>query len=104
MIILPFSQNDLPEEIQEANRGAAEAIIRAWREMGARPIATAKPLGYGEDQLRYFRECWSEIYRRVPHVIVEVQNNNVRTPPTVQMQLIETSITAAVEFVLSRSS
>jgi hypothetical protein len=45
MIILPFSQNDLPEEIQEANRRAAEAIIRAWREMGAQPIPTAKALG-----------------------------------------------------------
>jgi hypothetical protein len=102
MVILPFSQKDLPEKIQEANRQAAEAIIDAWGKMGARPIPEAKPLGYGEDQLRYFRKCWGEIYSSVPHVIVEIQNNNVRTSPVVQRQLIETSVRAAVESVMRR--
>ena len=102
MIILPFLQKELPEEIQDTNLQAAEAILDAWRRIGARPVPTAKPLGYGEDQLRYFRACWSEIYRTVPHSTVEVQNNNLRTPPVAQMQLIETSIIAAVEFVLRR--
>ena len=59
-----------------------------------------KPFRPGEDQLRYFRKCWSEIYRSVPHVLVEVQNNNVRTPPVVQMQLVAASIDAAVDVVL----
>ena len=104
MIILPFLQKELPDQIQDTNRQSAEAIIDAWRQVGAQPVPTAKPLGYREEQLRYFRECWSEIYMTVPHVIVEVQNNNVRTPPAVQMQLIETSIIAAVDFVLRRSS
>jgi len=36
----------------------------------------------------------------VPHSLIEVQDNNVRSPPAVQMQLIEPSITAAVDFVL----
>lgn len=45
MIILPFLQEELSEEIQDSNRRAAEAIIHAWREMGAQPIPTAKPLG-----------------------------------------------------------
>ena len=104
MVILPFLQDELPEQIRDTNHRAGEAIIRAWREMDAEPIPTAKPLGYGEDQLRYFRACWTEIYQTVPHVIVEVQNNNVRTPPAVQMQLIESSITAAVDLLLRGSS
>ena len=103
MVILPFSQKELPGPIQEANRRAAAAIIAAWGKIGARPIPQAKPLGYSEDQLRYFRKCWGEIYRTVPHVIVEVQNNNVRTPPAGQMELIETSIRAAVERVLRQA-
>ena len=35
--------------------GAADAMIRAWGDMGAQPKPTADPLGYREDQLRYFR-------------------------------------------------
>lgn len=100
MIILPFSQDDLSAEIRDANRRAAEAIIDAWRAIGAEPVPTAKPFRPGEEQLRYFRKCWSDIYRTVPHVLVEVQNNNVRTPPAVQMQLAEASIAAAVEAAL----
>jgi len=100
MMILPFMQNDLPEPIQAANRRAAEAIIEAWRQMGARPIPEAKPLGYGEDQLRYFRQCYSDIFPQVPHVTVEVQNNSPKTPATVQQQLIETSIRAAIRCVV----
>jgi hypothetical protein len=50
--------------------------------------------------LRYFRKCWGDIYRRVPHVIVEVQNNNFRTSPLMQRRLIETSVRDAVESVM----
>ena len=100
MIILPFMQNDLPEPIQAANRRAAEAILRAWRQIDARPVPEAKPLGYGEDQLRYFRQCYADILPKVPHVTVEVQNNSPKTPATRQQQLIETSIRAAIRCVL----
>ena len=101
MMILPFMQNDLPEPIQAANRRAAAAILQAWREMGARPIPEAKPLGYREDQLRYFRQCYSDIFPKVPFVTVEVQNNSPKTPAVVQQQLIETSIRAAIGCVLN---
>lgn len=100
MVILPFMQNDLPEPIQAANRRAAEAILLAWQQTDARPIPEAKPLGYGEDQLRYFRQCYRDILPKVPHVTVEVQNNNPKTPASVQRQLIETSIRAAIRCVL----
>jgi hypothetical protein len=59
-----------------------------------------KPLAYGEDQIRYFRKCWSEIYRTRPCVTVEVQNNNVRTPPRTQMELMEIAIRASIGFLL----
>ena len=100
MIILPFMQNNLPEPIQTANRRAARAILQAWREMGARPIPEANPLGYGEDQLRYFRQCYGDIFPKVPYVTVEVQNNSPKTSAVVQQQLIETSIRAAIGCVL----
>jgi hypothetical protein len=104
MIILPFSQEELPEKIRLANREAAKAIIEAWRKMNAQPMPEARPLGYGEDQLRYFRKCWGAIYRSFPHVTVEVQNNNVRTSPMQQRHLIETSIRAAVAFVMGQGN
>jgi hypothetical protein len=104
MIILPFMQNDLPEAIQAANRRAARAIIDAWREMGARAVPEAKPLGYGEEQLRYFRQCYGDIFPSVPFVTVEVQNNNPQTPPAEQRQLIEVSIGAAIQSVLGGGS
>ncbi len=102
MIILPFMQNDLPESIQTANVQAATTILDAWRRMGARPIPEAKPLGYGEDQLRYFRQCYGDIFPSVPFVTVEVQNNSPKTPPKVQQQLVEVSIRAAVHSVLAK--
>lgn len=97
MILLPFSQKQLPERIREGNEQAGRAAIAAWQRMGANPIPQAQPLGYGEDQLRYFRRCWGEIYQTTPCINVEVQNNSVRTPPEMQMRLIEASIRAAVD-------
>lgn len=101
MVILPFMQNDLPEALQRANRRAAEAILGAWKGAGAEPIPEAKPLGYGEDQIRYFRKTWGDVYRTVPHVTVEVQNNNPRTPPAEQLRLTETAVRAAVSSLAS---
>jgi len=98
MILLPFSQKQLPERIRATNEKVGQAAIAAWQRMGASPIPQPQPLAYGEDQLRYFRRCWGEIYQTTPCINVEVQNNNVRTPPEVQMRLIEASIRASVEF------
>jgi hypothetical protein len=100
MIILPFLQLQLPEPIRQSNQRWGEAIVRAWRAAGAAPISEVKPLAYGEDQIRYFRKCWSEIYRTRPCVTVEVQNNNVRTPPRTQMELMEIAIRASIGFLL----
>lgn len=100
MIILPFLQKDLPEPLRTLNQQFGEAVVAAWRNMGASPIEEVKPLGYREDQLRYFRQCWSEFYRQQAHVTFEIQNNNRRTPPRKQLDLMVTGMKAVVEFAL----
>ena len=99
-IILPFMQADLPRAIRDANEPWGRAVIQAWRRAGANPIADPRPLGYGEDQLRYFRACWSDIYRSKPSITVEVQNNNPRTPPETQRNLQETAIHTTLDRLL----
>ncbi len=100
MIILPCLQPELPEPIRRANQQMGEAIVRAWQAAGAAPIPSVKPLGYGEDQLRYFRACWGDLYRAMPVLNIEVQNNNVRTPPRTQMELMEVAIDTTIEYLL----
>lgn len=101
MVVLPFMQEDLPERIQAENLRAGKAIIAAWRKIGAEPLDELKPLGYREDQQQYFRRCWSDIYAKTPSLIIEVQNNNVRTPPREQMEHVETSIRASIEATMN---
>ena len=101
MVILPFMQKELPPAIQKANREAAAAVLKAWQDMGAKAIPEARPLGYGEDQLQYFRKCWKEINEKTPEITIEIQNNSPRTPPDVQRKLMETAIRAAVDWGLS---
>ncbi len=102
-VILPFMQDDLSERIRRLNLCFGEAVIEAWRKVGGHPVPKPRPLGYGEEQLQYFRKCWSDIYENIPCLVVEVQNNNLRTPPRKQMELIETSIRASVERSLDGS-
>ena len=101
-VVLPFMQKDLPEPVREFNQRSGDFIVKAWREMGATPMPRAASLDYGEDQLRYFRACWTEIYKTVPALMIEVQNNNRRTPPREQLRITETAIQASIDFVLNR--
>ncbi|MGQ9573902.1 MAG: M14 family zinc carboxypeptidase [Thermoguttaceae bacterium] len=100
MVILPFAQKELPPRIRQANQEAAEAVLRAWQSSGARAQPEARPLGYGEDQLQYFRKCWTAIYETTPVITIEIQNNSPRTPPDMQRKLMETAIRAAIEWAL----
>ena len=101
MIILPFMQAKLPAAIAGMNERWALTVVSAWRKVGAAPAPKPRALGYGEDQLKYFRRCWSDVYRRIPTITVEVQNNNTRTPPKVQMQLQIEAIRATVADMLA---
>jgi hypothetical protein len=62
-----------------------------------------RPNSYGEDQIRFFRKCWGEYYQTTPYICVEVQNNNTRTPPAMQLRLNETAIRASIEVVRQRA-
>jgi len=104
MAILPFMQADLPEPIRTANQRLGEALVEGWRSAGAQPKPQVVPLGYREDQLQYFRKCWSDLYRARPHVTVEIQNNNVRTPPAKQMELMEIAVRTTAEWFLAKES
>lgn len=101
MVLLPFMQKELPSAVQQTNLSLGRAIIAAWKRTGASPTPEPQPLGYGEDQIRYFRKVWGDIYPRLPEVCVEIQNNNRHTPPLVQMQLMETAIRAGIDTVLA---
>lgn len=103
MVILPFSQKDLPPRIQKANVEAAAAVLKAWQDIGAKAMPDARPLGYGEDQLQYFRKCWKEINEETPEITIEIQNNSPRTPPDQQRKLMEVAILAAIDWALSQS-
>jgi len=102
MVILPFMQKELPPRIQRANVEAAATVLTAWQAMGAKAIPEARPLGYGEDQIQYFRKCWKEINEKTPEITIEIQNNSPRTPPDVQRKLMETAIRAAIEWASSK--
>lgn len=99
MVILPFLQKELPAPIRQANEEAGKAVIAAWQRLGANPIPEARALGYREDQIRYFRKCWGDYYQTMPYICIEVQNNNQRTSPAMQMQLGETAIRTAIDVV-----
>jgi hypothetical protein len=102
MIILPCVQRELPEALRQTNSRLGLAVVDAWRRTaGASPIEKVEPLNYGEDQLRYFRRCWDELYRTQANTTFEIQNNNRRTPPKKQMELIEVGIRAVVQFFLT---
>ena len=100
MLMLPFLNPQLPEPLRQTNQRWGEAIVRAWKAAGAVPIPDVKPLGYSEDQIRYFRKCWSEIYRARPCVNVEVNNNNPHTLRRRQMELRDEAFHATIDFLL----
>ncbi len=102
MVILPFMQKELPPAIQKANEEAAAAVLQAWQATGAKAIPEAKPLGYGEDQLQYFRKCWNDVYKSTPVITIEIQSNSPRTPPDLQRKLMEAAIRAAIDWTLAR--
>ncbi|NLE38440.1 MAG: hypothetical protein GX621_10490 [Pirellulaceae bacterium] len=101
-VFLPFMQEKLPEAIRAENARLGRAIIGAWKQSGANPVQEPTFAGYGEEQNQWFRACWSDLYRTTPHLMVEVQNNNTRTSPKRQRELIEISIVAAIEHAAAR--
>jgi hypothetical protein len=103
MINLPVLQPELPPEIQAANLAWGRAVIDNWRSLGANPMPEPRGFPYVRDTetVQWFRNCWEESQRRAPEIVVEVQNNNPRTPPEQQLALELTAIQVTVEQLLA---
>lgn len=99
-VLLPFMQAELPDRIQQHNLALAERINHSWRQAGAKPIPQPNPLGYTGIQREYFRRNWGSLYRRMPILTIEVQNNNPRTPPEMQLALEKIPIYEAINLML----
>ncbi len=101
MMILPCLYDELPEDIQRYEREWAQEIVDAWGQVaGANPIPEIKPLGYSDEQRRYFVDCWGDLYQRIPIVTSEIQNNSPCTPPALQQRLNEVAIRTSIERLL----
>jgi hypothetical protein len=105
MINLPVLQPELPPPVQEANVEWAQAVIARWTALGAAPVPEPRGFPYVRDTetVRWFRDCWGESQRRTPEIVVEVQNNNPRTPPEAQLELERVAIITTIEGLLEES-
>ena len=85
---LPTTYETLPETIQEQHRSLGEAIHRRWRQEGATPI-DHPVITYKNNptQRDFLARVWGPISERMVHIITEVQNNNTRTPVSMQVRL-----------------
>ena len=105
MINLPVLQPELPPPVQEANVEWARAVIARWTAQGAAPVPEPRGFPYVRDTetVRWFRDCWGESQQRTPEIVVEVQNNNPRTPPEAQLELERAAIVTTIEGLLEES-
>ncbi len=103
MINLPVLQPELPPEIQAANLAWGRAVIDRWRAVGANPMPEPRGFPYVRDNetVQWFRNCWEDSQRRTPEIVVEVQNNNPRTPPDRQLAFELAAIQVTVEQLLA---
>jgi len=95
-ILLPVIHPELPEAIRRENEQWGTAVIEAWRRMGANPQPQPHPLGYTGEQAGYFRKVWGEMYHAKFTITTEVQNNNPRTPPDMQVALQAAAIRVTI--------
>lgn len=102
MINLPVLQPELPAPIQAANVAWGQAVIDRWAAMGANPMPAPRGFPYVRDTetVRWFRDCWEASQRKAPEIVVEVQNNNPRTPPEQQLALELAAIQTTIEQML----
>jgi hypothetical protein len=96
VVLLPVTWEALPEPVRVHSRAVADRITEAWRQVENAHPQEPRVLGYTGQQRAYFEQRWAEIDRSCAHLIVEVQNNNPRTPADLQRQLSETAIRVSV--------
>ena len=104
MVILPALFDEQPPEIQAAETALAQRLLDAWSSTeGAHPTRDFAPLGYTGQERQYFLNCWREFAMQCPIITSEIQNNNPRTPPWLQMRLNEIATREAVSFLVAAS-
>jgi len=95
-VILPAPQEELPGDIKRCNVKWGQYLIETLSKAGANVKSEPKPLGYTGEQREYFVRYGGIITRSTPTLTVEVQNNNSRTPPDLQLKLHEAVIKATI--------
>ena len=101
-ILLPVVWDELPDDIRHRSSQWAQEITSAWGQIAGAFPREPYPLSYVGQQRKYFEERWGAIQHSLPCVTVEVQNNNLRTPPDLQRLLDETAIRVSVERLLTK--
>jgi hypothetical protein len=100
VILLPVIWHELPEEIRAYSQSWATAITQAWSQTPAARPQNPFPLSYQGQQKAYFEQRWGDIYRALPCLTVEIQNNHPRTPADLQRHLGEIAIRVSIERLL----
>lgn len=100
VILLPIVWDDLPAVIRDYSLPWAQEITAAWQQIAGATPQEPRALNYTGEQRAYFEQRWGDIYREVPCFTVEVQNNNPRTSPALQLRLAEAAIEISVERLL----
>ncbi len=87
--------------LKDLYAGLGHAIIRRWRAEGGTPMPQPRtPYLDQGDQFRLLSNAWSDIDRRLLHVLTEVQNNSVRTPVDMQVSLSVAAIDATLRWMV----
>jgi len=101
VILLPVIWDELPGPIREYSQAWAQAITDGWRAIAEAHPQNPYPLSYTGQQRAYFEQRWGDLYRTLPHVTVEIQNNNPRTPADLQRRLAEAAIDVSLQRLLA---
>ena len=99
---LPVNYHELPNGLQQSCRLLAEAVHASWRREGGHPY-DEPVIPYrgesGEVQRTFLERAWGPIASRLIHVSTEVQNNNARTPPHMQVRLQLAAVLEAMDWL-----
>lgn len=85
---LPTCLFDLPDEMQKQHRELGERLQACWQNAGGVPRDTPSvPYQNNPTQKAFLDAVWKPISERMVHVVTEIQNNNPKTPASMQVHL-----------------
>ena len=103
-VFLPSVQDELPGPVRDLNASWASAVLARWGEIGGDPEAAPVVFTPDEATQGWFRTTWADFQRRTPHLFTEVQTNNVKTPPDMQVGMCLAAIQLTIEQLLDQGS